>query len=235
MRPAAQVVEPVRGWWTGNAAFGREETLVPPGDREFAIGSIDQMPGPPRARTVSLYRSPIPAGVGPEPVPTLARAIVVYGAGGVQNSLELDFAFGSQFSVVCDTIRIGGRVYDAGGAAIPVVPATRQTFGFTVGEGSFAAALPATWTSFTSVLGAGGSMQVPVPEFARTAALRTTLVAASGWELRGRDDSGAISWAVDGSRAVGGVTIDGQTRAVEVQADATVGNFLTRLVFGLGL
>lgn len=159
-------VEPSYGWWTDNNSFGNRFTgALPTEGQVIPIANCDALPGPPRVIGLSFFRSPQAIAIGPT-VNSEVRAEVVYGAGGVSNTLLLDGTNGCNFTVVANTVRVQYRTYRPNPFAA-YVPQTDLILAATLGLGPCAPGIPPTFTTPLAVAAAGLPAVFPVPEFAR--------------------------------------------------------------------
>lgn len=180
--PRAEVIEPSRGWWTQEGAFGfRYQGPVP----SLAGGVIPlteqlRLPGPPRLWWVHWFR--YSRSIADEFTPYGnwdLRGRVTYGVGGAQNIVEVDVAAGIQMSVVCNSIKVDLvtynpqlsplATYDPGGVGVVA--------GAMFGDGSAAGALPPTYTTPIATADGAGviAYDLPVPDFARSVAFHTNV------------------------------------------------------------
>lgn len=163
---AEQIIEPVTGWWSGNAQFGQRRTGDLPaslaGVQPIPLLELPRAPGPPRPIGVQLYRSD-------KQVATLANSDVqcevTYGAGGTSNTFKCDWSAGAGFTLIANTVRLSIVPFLPHGLN-PYSALTGLILGATVGIG----ALPRNNVVFTAKRTAqyinNTSAQAAIPDFA---------------------------------------------------------------------
>jgi len=156
-------LQPTRGWWTGNSAFGRQRIgdLPAVGDQEDLWDS-GRLPGPPQPICLQLYRSDRQVAVQAN---RDVHAVITYGAGGASNTFRCDWRSGSQMSLVANTIRIAieTRLVVAG-----IVTGTLEgiVLGGTVGMGPGPKGPVVFTPRSVQTLISGTSLQDAIPDFA---------------------------------------------------------------------
>lgn len=176
-RVEAVTVEPVGGWWMNNNSWGYQFTgLFPQALTDVVpILNNDQIPGPPRAVMLSLFRGD---RVGSKSETSTRNAEIyaqiVYGAGGINNTILVDWHQGGQFALPCTAVRINAVPYvpdltEDAGAYRPTDnngKASKLQIGAVLGLQGAGPALPPTFTTPYITIPAPGNYSVQVPEFA---------------------------------------------------------------------
>lgn len=184
-----QIIEPSEGWWTQAGAFGyRYQGLVPElADTVIPLTEQLRLPGPPRLWWIHWFRysRSISTEASPDPGQWDIRGRVTYGVGGAQNIVEVDVASGIQMAVVCNSLKVDLLTYapivgvTSGNNETPIYSPGNVGLvaGAMFGDGSAGGALPASYsTPSYEVTDLGNlAMTVPVPDFARTLVLHTTV------------------------------------------------------------
>lgn len=166
--PTVQVVEPTTGWWTQQGAFGDRFTGVLPQtvDIETTLVSLDHAPGPPRAIGINLWRSDRNRSLDNADV--LAR--ITFGAGGVQNTFDVDWLQGIQLSLYCNALRIDFVTFNPAPDG-PYTAEDQVIIGATLGIGGFSSTIPPTLTTPPTTVLQNDELDVKVPDFARKVTL----------------------------------------------------------------
>ena len=179
--PGSYVLEPIRGYWTGKADWGQARKVPFPTTAGFIIpmGRVTDLPGPPRARAITLGRRD---KKGPQTTDNFGiRARITYGCGGATNTLYCDWVNGTQLSVVASSIQIDCETYAPviGGAAYGV-PAAQPDLDITSAIGCEAAeAGNATYTVLADTESGNAAITVPIPQMARELSVLQVLVAGT--------------------------------------------------------
>lgn len=183
--PERRVLEPLEGYWQGNPSFGQQWAVPTPmtpgigGDGVVVpIARMDRTPGPPRPWTVRLNRyGALEQALAAAPG-TLAflRARITVGNGGYNNTFLVDWAHGTQFTVVGSTITVDA--VQEGLMRPDIVTPGNLSAAF--GHGT-AAPGNATFTLFPAVPGVGASLIVaePIPQYATRVELYATVPGAT--------------------------------------------------------
>jgi hypothetical protein len=155
--PGRRVLEPLEGYWLGDPSWGQVYAapvttagLGAPG-QIVPVARLDRIPGPPRPYTIRLYRTGgvLDAVSGAGAYAGL-RARITVGSGGQTTQFAVDWAHGTQFTVVASSI-----VVDAvQEGVLNVSPATPIAVGAAFGQGACSRG-NATFTLMPA--------QVPVP------------------------------------------------------------------------
>jgi hypothetical protein len=145
------VLEPQTGNWVNNNLWGdrRSAPLPVAADQQVAVLPKNTvMFGAPAVHSVQLFRSDaiLPGNAD-------VRARVTYGCGGVDDSFDLDWLHGCQFSLVCNSVSVVAVSY-APIEALPYDASDASMFvGATLAKGTVAQArCPATYTEQRVVL-----------------------------------------------------------------------------------
>lgn len=167
-------VEPVEGYWTGNAKFGQRFQGRMPATPGVLIPCLEnaKLPGPPQPWTIHLFRSDRNAINEGDPINNSElRARITYGAGGASSQFECDVISGAQFSLVCNSVRVDFVSYRPNTRpAVPYLGGQALIVGAMLGKGACATKQPVTLTTeFTE----DSSWTVPIPDFARSVAVVT--------------------------------------------------------------
>lgn len=166
-----ETLESFKGPWQQAGRYGRSVTAPYPAsvkDTPQAIFTIDKQNGPPRARTIQLFRSDaliIPSVF----INADTYASITYGVGGIQNNFLMDWCRGGQLTLVCDTLRIEAIPY-APLAGTPYAPPPSdqvQTLGAMLGHQGVSQAQGPTFTTPRVIIPPGNSATFIVPDFAR--------------------------------------------------------------------
>lgn len=173
--PLVESLETFNGPWQQAGRYGRSITAPFPRnvtDTPLAIFTIDKQNGPPRARTIQLFRSDaliIPSAF----INADTYASITYGVGGIQNNFLMDWCRGGQLSLVCDTLRIEAVPYAPLGntpyAAPPIDQV--QTLGAMLGHQGVSQARGPTLTSPRMIIPPTFNATFAVPDFAREVAV----------------------------------------------------------------
>lgn len=167
--PLVEVLESDRGPWQQAGKYGRALTTAYPATVDadpLAIFSIDRQLGPPRARTLHLFRSDA------QLAPDVAKnadfyAQVTYGVGGIQNVFRCDWSRGGQIALVCDSLRVEAVAYTPNGSLEYLPPDGLQVLGAMLGREGSAPPRPPTFTTTRVFIPNGFDGDFPVPDFAR--------------------------------------------------------------------
>lgn len=176
-RVEAVTVEPVGGYWMNNNSWGYQFTgLFPKALTDVVpILNNDQIPGPPRSMMLSLFRGD---RVGAKSTTSTRNAEIyaqiIYGAGGINNTILIDWNQGGQIALPCTAVRINAVPYvpdltEDGGDYRPTdnngQPSKLQ-IGAVLGlDGAEPAEAPTFTTPYITIAD-NGSYAVAVPEFA---------------------------------------------------------------------
>lgn len=161
-------IAPTVGPWTQNPAYGqRFQGRLPVEGDEIYLTSNDAVPGPPQPVAVNLFRSDRNAGLGVLDNADV-RAVVTYGAGGVNNTFLCDWVSGAQFALVANSVRVSARTYRPIPQEAYSVPAGSVVLGCTFGVSGSAPTLPLTLTE-TVRLVSDEPQTLRIPDFARGA------------------------------------------------------------------
>jgi len=166
--PLVETIESSRGPWQQAGKYGRAENYAFPrvlDGTPTLIFNMDRQPGPPRARTLHLFRSnALLAFTGNADV----YAQITYGVGGVQNQAVLDWSRGGQISLVCDSVSVEAVAYAPQDQAYnPGAVGLRQILGAMLSHEGTSQARPPTFTTEQVTLSAGDNVSFVVPDFAR--------------------------------------------------------------------
>lgn len=241
--PTVHVVEPEEGSWSRAGKYGRSQTG--PFPRSLAadpvvIFSIDRQLGPPRPRTLHLFRSDalIVPNVG---LNAEIYAAITYGVGGIQNQFFCDWLRGGQISLVCDSLRVEAVPYAPNAATAYTPPAQDQVqvLGAMLSHEGSAPPRPPTFTTQRVVVPALASAVFAVPDFCRRVYPCVVGLAAS---VANVDDLICLNFAsivvqsvTVRSAQIEGVIIPGGTTQIQINnRDGALANAYL-LVFELGL
>ncbi len=168
--PLIETIESEKGPWQQAGKYGRLLAAAFPASIDAdpaAIFSIDRQPGPPRARTLHLFRSDAQLDVDPATTNADFYAQIVYGVGGIQNAFQCDWSRGGQIALVCDSLRVEAVPYAPNGSLEYLPPEGLQVLGAMLGREGTAPPRPPTFTTARIFCPAGFSVAFPVPDFAR--------------------------------------------------------------------
>lgn len=170
--PLIETIETAKGPWQVNGSYGRMNRFTFPASLDadpIAVFSIDRQLGPPRPRTLHLFRDDSNVGDGVTPVNVDCYARITYGVGAVQNSFHCDWSRGGQISIVCDALRVEAVPYvqDASSPYLP--PPGEQLLGCLLSHEGSAPPRPPTFSTAIVALANTESAVFPVPDFARWA------------------------------------------------------------------
>lgn len=240
--PLVETIESSRGPWQQAGKYGRAENYGFPrvlDGTPTLIFNMDRQPGPPRARTLHLFRSnALLAFAGNADI----YAQVTYGVGGVQNQAVFDWARGGQISLVCDSISVEAVAYTPNDQAYnPGAVGLRQILGAMLSHEGTSQARPPTFTTEQVTLLAGDNVSFVVPDFARWVfpgivnnEFPAVSVADIGFESNAGFNIKSLSCAVALQQL--GTPVPGGTRVVSVAWPATAtGSASVILQFELGL
>lgn len=176
--PLTETLETFRGPWQQAGRYGRAVTGPFPrsvDDTPLAIFTIDKQNGPPRARTLQLFRSDA------QIIPNVflncdTYASITYGVGGIQNNFLCDWARGGQITLVCDTLRVEAIPYAplTGTPYAPPDESQVQTLGAMLGHEGVSQARGPTFTTGRTIIPPTFSATYKVPDFAREVAVFAT-------------------------------------------------------------
>ena len=175
------IEEPTEGWWNQEGAFGYKHSgLVPPTEGEIiALTEQLHLPGPPAPWWIQWFR--YNRGLATEASANgnfELRGRITYGVGGAQNIIEVDLIQGIQFPLVCNSIKVDLVTYNPLGTGPSADPyeAGECVAGAVFGKGAGGGALPPSWSTPSEVaIGAGVVLETPIPDFARSLCLHTTV------------------------------------------------------------
>jgi hypothetical protein len=177
----AQLIETLEsfdGPWQRAGRYGRLVTAPYPATVDatpLSIFSIDKQNGPPRARTLHLFRSD--ARIIPDAfINADVYASITYGVGGVQNNFLCDWGRGGQIPLVCDTFRIDAVPY-APLFNTPYAPPPvdqLQTLGAMLGHQGVSVPRSPTFTTPRVIIPPSFDATFLVPDFAREVAAFAT-------------------------------------------------------------
>ena len=164
-------VEPTEGYWTGNPSFGQRFQGSLPAVEGQAVNLIDnsKLPGPPQPWTINLFRSNKNLANEGSPAQNAdVRARITYGAGGASNTFDVDVLAGTQFELVCNSLRVDLVGYNPCPSTGPYVPGPGLIIGALFGKGSAAPALSPTFTTEFFHRAEDASVDLEIPDFARS-------------------------------------------------------------------
>lgn len=235
--PRVEVVEPRRGPWTGNPAWGnRFQGAIPPVGFPTVVLQNDGIPGPPRALGVHLFRTDRSADSNDN---AEVYAEISYGAGGVRNKFLVDWISGVQFGLVASAVTI---------TAVPYVPDPTSAFvtnarielGATLGLSPPAPAYPPTFTTPRTTIAAFGTTAIAIPDFARavTAYLPGGIEADASFNFHRSFFFGATStmgrgWTTAEMKS-GAVLVPGGANVLQIQ-NSGAASMVAVVVFELAL
>lgn len=170
-RVGAVCVEPTVGHWTGNNEWGyRIDTFYPQLEGGLIpILNNPGLPGPPRSLALTLFRSALVAKLA---VNAEIRAQLTYGAGGVSNTVLVDWGNGGSICIPCNTMRVDAISYapfappDVYNPTFNNAP-VKLTLGAIIGVEGAVPALPPSFTTPFATVAPGATLVAVVPEFAR--------------------------------------------------------------------
>jgi hypothetical protein len=168
---ATQIVETTDGEWNQPGTWGRQVEYQFPASLAadpIPVFSLDHQPGPPRPRTLNLFRSD---GTLQTDFPIIDNAEIyariTYGVSGILNQFLCDWTRGGQLCLVCQTLRLEAVAYAPSSLAIYSPPPGKQLIGAMIGQTGAPPTLPPTFTTpLTHLLTANQALFV-VPDFAR--------------------------------------------------------------------
>lgn len=163
-RPNVVAIEPTKGPWKNNPQWGNSFDGPFPAEAgaELPIFEAGEIVGPPRVQSLILYRNEAARGANSD---VFAR--VFYGIGAKQDSFDLDYLNGVQFSLVCNWVRVVAvsftpeplNPYSPTGGALQL--------GAGVAEGTVTKGLPASFTEIQRFT-APGVATFEMPPFAKS-------------------------------------------------------------------
>lgn len=162
-----QTIESERGPWDVGGTYGRILSVPFPtrlDESPIAIFSCDRQLGPPRPRTLNLFRNDAQVSGGGN---ADFYASITYGVGGVINNFLCDWSRGGQISLVCQTLRVDAIAYQPVGTSAYSPPTGLQTLGAMLGHVGSAPPKPPTFTTQRTTVATGNFVDFAVPDFAR--------------------------------------------------------------------
>jgi hypothetical protein len=166
--PTLEVLEARRGPWSVGGEYGRLINVAFPDSLAAApipIFSLDEQRGPPRPRTLNLFRSD--AQLVPGIYNADFYASITYGIGGVLNNFLCDWSRGGQISIVCETLRVDAVAYQPVSDLDYTPPSGTQILGAMLSHEGSAPPRPPTFTTQRAFLPSGFTTDFVVPDFAR--------------------------------------------------------------------
>lgn len=148
--------------------YGRQVNYAYPGSVDASpilVFAIDRQPGPPRTRTLNLFRQDATLGVGLFNADVYAK--VTYGVGGVQNQALIDWSRGGQISLTCDSLSVEAVAYAPSDALPYTPPLGSQLLGAMLTHEGSAPPRPPTFTTQSVLLAPDQVANFVVPDFAR--------------------------------------------------------------------
>lgn len=172
------VVEPSKGWWTGNSRFGgRFQGVLPAQEGSIIpITSLDYVPGPPRTVALNLYANDTAFVGAPGIANSDVKAQITYGAGGFTNTFRCDWMQGCQFSIVCNSLRVDAVTVKRTNQGVYGNGNIARMLGCTIGLGQSGYALGPQLTTPWTVLLAAGTTIYQIPDFARGLILTSDVI-----------------------------------------------------------
>lgn len=167
--PLVQTLEAEKGPWQLAGKYGRQQVYQFPPTLDSTptlIFNMDRQPGPPRARTLHLFREDSALHATGAGVDIYAQ--VIYGVGGVSNRALLDWTRGGQISLVCDSVAVQAVPYVVqDNPYSPPGDDFKQVLGAMLGHDGPTPHRPPTLTTQQLTLAVGASGAFLVPDFAR--------------------------------------------------------------------
>lgn len=166
--PLTETTESYSGPWTQGGTYGRQIEYTYPATISadpVAVFSIQRQPGPPRPRTLHLFRSDGTLVSGFFNADVYAK--VSYGVGGIQNVAFIDWTKGGNFTLVCDSLRVEAVAYAPTSIIAYSPPPGAQILGAMLGHEGAATARPPTFTTQSTKITPGSNAVFVVPDFAR--------------------------------------------------------------------
>lgn len=164
---ASIAVEPVSGWWTSNGKWGNrfQGQLPQAPDLIVPVLNLDEAPGPPRGIGIQLARSDRFIDFdGTQNSDVYAR--ITYGAGGFTNVFDVDYASGTKFQVVANSVRVDAITYTPNPSNV-YVPLDNIVLGATIGINAGTGCICPTLTIPTGRIDGGDEVNIAVPDFAK--------------------------------------------------------------------
>jgi hypothetical protein len=236
--PTAITIEPEAGPWKNNVHWGDgfRGKLPAAAGQEVPVFSGEEIVGPPRVQTVQLFRDDLRAGVNAD-----FRAHVQYGVGAASNEFFCDWGQGSQFSLVCNWVRITAQSYRPFATPPYNAGSTPIQISAMVTEGTVAQGRPLRFTEPTITLPATTlSAEFNAPDFARGVLLYcnnliTVPGVPTGVNLLLENDFGFVATIIDsGLTLPEGVLFPGAFNRARIDNTTGAGTDAT-LVWILGL
>jgi hypothetical protein len=109
-------VEPVRGWWTNDNHWGNRISKDMPPTPGVILDVTDSgpIPGPPRSVGVTLFRSPRiinDVNSSNDAINAEIYCQLIYSAGGVSNTVLIDWSNGGTFALQANMLRVSAVSY----------------------------------------------------------------------------------------------------------------------------
>ncbi len=170
--PLTETIESFRGPWNKSGSYGQTHDFsYPPSlsaSEPVTIFNNDGISGPPRARTLHMFRSDVLLANGGN---AELYARVTYGVGGIQNQFFCDWVRGGQISLVCQTLRVDAVAYQPLASLAYSAPAGTEQLGVMLGHQGTPPPLPPTFTTqrVARNVSAIDELSFAVPDFARWA------------------------------------------------------------------
>lgn len=168
-----ETIETSRGPWSSGSPYGRAIEFVYPAALEASsqlVFNVDRQPGPPRARTLHLFRSDASLVAGAELFPPTnadVYARVTYGIGGVQNQALFDWLRGGHVPITCDSLSVEAIQYAVSADSEYVPPEGFEILGCMLSHDGAPPPRPPTFTSQQITLQPATGVSFSVPDFAR--------------------------------------------------------------------
>ena len=173
--PRVEVFEPSDGPWSLPGTYGRR-IEVNPGlvnaaglGQPFAVFENTKFAGPPRPRTVQLFRSDLNNAIGATTPNADFYGIITYGLNGIVNQFVVDWINGAQFQVPCQMLRVEALPYQPNRTVIYEPGTGRTVLGAVAAEGPCACPVPMSFTTPVSNLNANDGISFNIPAMARRA------------------------------------------------------------------
>lgn len=173
--PRVETEEPASGPWDSPGTYGRR-IEVNPGPvnaagigAAFAVFENPKFRGPPRPRTVQLFRSDLNNVIGGTTPNADFYARLIYGLNGIVNQIVCDWINGAQFQVPCQMLRVEALAYQPNRTVI-YEPGTGLTvLGAMAADGPCACPVPMTFTTQVVNLPGNDGVSFEIPNMARRA------------------------------------------------------------------
>ena len=173
--PRVEVVEPNDGPWSQPGTYGRR-IEVNPGPvnaagygQSFAVFENPKFNGPPRPRTVQLFRSDRNNQIGATTPNADFYALLTYGLNGVVNEILLDWVNGAQFQLPCQMLRVEAIAYQPNRTVIYEPGTGKTVLGALAAEGPCACPVPMSFTTQVVNLNPNEGVSFDIPNMARRA------------------------------------------------------------------